>query len=58
MGCARAHVQGNPQGCNFWKVIGGAERGKYAQGTINIFLDTDFTSDLARFFHNIVSVLN
>ena len=41
------------QGCNFWKLIGGAERGKDAQGTIKILMDTDFTSDLAHFLHNI-----
>ena len=41
------------QGCNFWKLIGGAERGKDAQGTIKILLDTDFTSDLAHFLHSI-----
>ena len=43
------------QGCNFWNLIGGTERGKDAQGsTIKILLDTDFTSDLAHFLHNIV----
>ena len=31
------------QGCNFWKLFGGAERRKDAQGTIKILLDTDFT---------------
>ena len=46
--------QSAEQGCNFWKLIGGAERGKFAQGTIKIFLNTDFTSNLARFLHNIV----
>ena len=33
--------------------MGGAEREKYAQGTIKILMDTDFTSDLAHFLHNI-----
>ena len=42
------------QGCNFWKLIGGAERGKDAQGNIKILLDADFTSDLAHFLCNIV----
>ena len=32
----------------------GSERGKDAQGTIKILLDTDFTSYLAHFLHNIV----
>ena len=41
------------QGCNFRKLIGGAERGKDAQGTIKILMDTEFTSDLAHFLHNI-----
>ena len=44
------------QGYNFWKLIGGAERGKDAQGTIKILLNTDFTSDLTHFLHNIVGV--
>ena len=35
-------------------MIGGAERGKDAQGTTKILLNTDFTSDLAHFFHSIV----
>ena len=42
------------QGCNFWKLIGGAERGKDAQGTIKILLNMDFTSYLAHFLHSIV----
>ena len=47
------------QGCNFWKLIRGAERGKDAQGTIKILLDMDFTSDLAHFLHDIaVAQLN
>ena len=41
------------QGCNFWKMIGGAERRKYAQDTIKILMGTDFTSDLAHFLHHI-----
>ena len=32
-----------------------AERGKDAQGTIKIHMDTDFTSGLAHFLHNIGS---
>ena len=42
-------------GLNFWKLVGGAQREKDAQGTIKNLLDTDFISDLAHFFHNIVS---
>ena len=42
------------QGCNFWKLIVGAEWGKDAQGTIKILLNTNFTSDLAHFLQNIV----
>ena len=42
------------QGCNFWKLIGGAERGKDAQGTTKILLDTDLTSDLTHILRNIV----
>ena len=34
-------------------MLGGAERGKDAQGAIKILLDTDFTSDLAQFLYNI-----
>ena len=41
------------QGCNFWKLIGGAERGKDDQGTIKILMGTDFTSYLVHFLHNI-----
>ena len=47
-----AKVKGHSQGCNFWKLIGGAERGNDAQGAIKILLDTDFISDLAYFPHN------
>ena len=46
------------QDCNFWKLVGGAERGKYAQGrylpTIKSLLDTGFTSYLTHFLHNSV----
>ena len=46
--------QGVFQGFNFWKLIEGAERGKDAQGTIKILMDTDSTSYLTHFLHNIV----
>ena len=42
------------QGCNFWKLIGGAERGQRAEGTIKILQETDFTSDLVHSLHNIL----
>ena len=38
---------------NFWKLFEGGERGKDAQGTIKILMDTDFASDLAHFLRNI-----
>ena len=34
-------------------MIGGAERGKYAQGGIKILMDTDFFSHLDHFLHSI-----
>ena len=37
-------------------MVGGAERGKFAQGTIKILLGADFTSDLTQFLHNIADV--
>ena len=37
----------------FRKLIGDAERGKDAQGTIKILMDTNFTLDLAHIHDNI-----
>ena len=49
------------QGCNFWKLIGSAERGKDAQCmyvlTSKILLDTNFTSTLTHFLHSIGGAL-
>ena len=45
---------GSGQGCNFWKLIGGAERGNMLKVPSKSFMATDFTSDLTHFLHNIV----
>ena len=45
---------GSGQGCNFWKLIGGAERGNMLKVPSKSFMETDFTSYLINFLRNIV----